>query len=238
MKKIIEMFGMKKRFRVEELRREGDKVVATVDHRVANYWIKPGILYASLTEDVVLGNIQEFDHLLNCQDPNNNQEVIKAVCANQWFHRTLDGLYDDLLFDAGENKSFKGLRAKKLNFEQQNSFYDESRNCNGGGYDQPAFDFVILDQYDNIVASGRIEDTSCGDFGGREDVTFTPKGGKTLSSYWDNVSRQFYSESDFDKKNPEHCHYRDIIGHLLGYWVEFAKDPWDCDDYDYGEDDE
>lgn len=51
--------------------------------------------------------------------------------------------------------------------EQQNSYYDPSRSSNGGGYDQPLYEF----EYGNVKLT--YSDTSCGDFGDRIEVELT-----------------------------------------------------------------
>ena len=58
---------------------------------------------------------------------------------------------------------------KILEVEEQNSFFDSGKSCNGGGYSQPFITFV----FNGVV--GSIQDTSCGEFGERYFVQFGEK---------------------------------------------------------------
>lgn len=75
------------------------------------------------------------------------------------------------------------------NQEQMNPFVDERRANNGGGYDQPRYEF----EYDG--KHGRYTDLSCGDFGSHYEVEYDDK-----YALWGSkvgyVESKFNSETD------------------------------------------
>ena len=78
------------------------------------------------------------------------------------------------------------------NVEQMNDYYDPSRSCNGGGYDQPRTIIKIVnnsDVYDLIH-----EDYDRGDFGGSEYLTIR-KNGAVVFEYYSNLEDCGHSEN-------------------------------------------
>lgn len=93
---------------------------------------------------------------------------------------------------------------------EQNAFYNEKCNNNGGGYHQPLITFVF-----NGV-EGVIDDTSCGDFGSR----YTIKYGRKYYSH-DTIN----GEDDASNLNPKHPKDKMLIHaiyHNTGYMHNFA----------------
>ena len=87
-----------------------------------------------------------------------------------------------------------------LEDREQNSFFDERKQNNGGGYHQPLvkYSFEYNDKNFTLV----YDDTSCGDFGCRYNVSIYDQNNKTIYDF--NVDRvsnredELYFSDEFD----------------------------------------
>ncbi len=78
------------------------------------------------------------------------------------------------------------MKIKILSKEQLNEFFNPRRMNNGGGYDQPRYEF----EFGGVI--GVFEDTSCGEFGGRYFVQLGSE-----SAMWGSMlqDREKYSDA-------------------------------------------
>lgn len=85
--------------------------------------------------------------------------------------------------------------------EELNSYYDERRTRNGGGYHQPQYTFEYGEW------TGTFTDTSCGDFGTRYTLGMT-NGSKTYRAGWGTMYDSW--NSNFPDEFPESGFYQEF----------------------------
>lgn len=103
---------------------------------------------------------------------------------------------------------------KIISAQQQNDFYNVSKSCNGGGYDQPfvRFEFAGIE--------GFLDDTSCGEFGRRYSIEWNG------SIYeLDEVNGSNREFSNFDKGEKEHQEFVEAFNSTFsGRCIYFKQD--------------
>ena len=107
---------------------------------------------------------------------------------------------NDIEFKNSVDKVFQRIGSILWLLEETelNDYYDSSRSCNGGGYHQPSYSF----EHGNVKLS--YDDTSCGDFGSRLDITLTTSHG-VFTYFLDSVNNyQEYAELKYD--NNTYCY--------------------------------
>ena len=87
-----------------------------------------------------------------------------------------------------------------LEDREQNSFFDERKQNNGGGYRQPLKKYSF--EYENQKYTLVYNDTSCGDFGCRYNVSIYDQNNKTIYDYdidkVNNREDELYFSDEFD----------------------------------------
>lgn len=99
---------------------------------------------------------------------------------------------------------------KLINEVEQNSFFNESTQNNGGGYYQPLLTFN--GKYNNYPLGVIISDTSCGDFGTRYSVAVVFNN-KTYEYYYSSMNDDEWGNIPHDLS--------DFIYSTCGYWCDY-----------------
>lgn len=91
--------------------------------------------------------------------------------------------------------------------------YDSNLCANGGSYYQPYTTASCPARNEGIS----IDDTSCGDFGGRIHVTLYKRGKAIASAYYGTMLSELEKYSTFSRKNPIHVFWLNFAAQYLEY---------------------
>ena len=94
--------------------------------------------------------------------------------------------------------------------------YDPALSCNGGSYYQPTIVSSARDDEEFVI-----DDSSCGDFGTRIDVSLFRGGVEIAHAYYGSMLNEGQEYSDFTPGNPQHDFWLRFAAEQLGYSI-----PW------------
>lgn len=95
---------------------------------------------------------------------------------------------------------------------EQNTFFNASRQNNGGGYSQPLLTFK--GEYNNCHLGVIISDTSCGEFGTRYNIAVVFNN-KTYEYYYNSVNNNTEEYGNIPQDVAEY------IYNACGYWCDY-----------------